>query len=92
MYLRKKAVEGPFEMYTDVESKIAQYVRIRRFFYAFAAIEAALCLVELNSAIRLQNAVFGAFTVLLGVIAAALFRIAWKCSWKIGELEKGRPV
>ena len=32
VYLRKRAGDGPFEVYTDAESRIALYRRIRRMF------------------------------------------------------------
>lgn len=39
VYLRKRAGDGPFEVYTDAESRIALYRRIRRMFlWAFMMI------------------------------------------------------
>lgn len=44
--LRKKASEGPFELYTDVESRIEHYTRIRRLFQICSVIEAICWIVE----------------------------------------------
>ena len=32
VFLRKRAEEGPFEMYTDIESKIVQYKRMEKYY------------------------------------------------------------
>src|SRR5699024_5074763 len=37
--LRKRAADGPFELYTDVESKIEHYRKIRRMFKAVTILE-----------------------------------------------------
>lgn len=39
IYLRKKTSEGPFELYTDIDSKIKHYKRIYAFWKALMAIE-----------------------------------------------------
>jgi Protein of unknown function (DUF2812). len=41
VYFRKKAAEGPFELFSDNTSRIAHYRRIRAFWLAFAALEFA---------------------------------------------------
>ena len=45
--LRKKATEGPFVMYTDVESNIEHYQKIRKMFKAAAILEVICAIVEL---------------------------------------------
>ncbi|WP_368293124.1 DUF2812 domain-containing protein [Dehalobacter sp. TBBPA1] len=88
VFLRKKAADGPFEMYTDAQSKIMQYSKIKRFFTVFLAIEIICFLVELMAAIESGEVLFGAFTVLLGIIAIAMLKIVWKCQWKIEQLKR----
>ena len=39
VYLRKKTADGPFDLYTDLESKIAHYRRVLRYWHVFAGIE-----------------------------------------------------
>ncbi|UWG96635.1 DUF2812 domain-containing protein [Dehalobacter sp. DCM] len=88
VFLRKKAADGPFEMYTDAQSKIAQYRKIKRFFTVFLVIETICFLMELMAAMETGEVVIGALTVLLGIITLALLRIVWKCQWKIEQLRR----
>ena len=53
--LRKKAVEGPFELYTDVESSIEHYERARWMFKIAAVLEIAAAVVELVCAANSQD-------------------------------------
>jgi len=48
--LRKKAAEGPFELYTDVESKIQHYTKIRTMFKLVAILESCCLVIELFAA------------------------------------------
>ena len=88
VYLQKKATEGPFEMYTDVESKIAQYSKIENFFKVFLAIEIICFFMELLATINTGSYIFGIFTVLIGVISLAILKIVWKCKWKIQQFKR----
>lgn len=88
VYLRKKAADGPFEMYTDAESRINLYRKIINLFKAFLVIEAICCFMELTATIRTGNFVFGIFTVLLGAITLAILNVFWKCKWKIEQLKR----
>ncbi|MDT8717536.1 DUF2812 domain-containing protein [Clostridium sp. 19966] len=83
IYLQKKSSDGPFEMYTDAESKIVQYRRIKNFFVIFLILEIVCLFVELLAAISTCYYVFGIFTVLLAIICLALLKVIWKCKWKI---------
>jgi hypothetical protein len=87
VYLRKKAVNGPFEMYTDTNSKIALYQKIKSFFMIFLAIEILCFVSELAMTLKTGNFMFGIFTVLLGAISLAMLKIIWKCQWKIEQLK-----
>lgn len=92
VYLRKKAADGPFEMYTDAESKINLYRKIANFFKIFLVIEAICFFMELSVTIRTGDFIFGIFTLLLGTISLAILNVVWKCKWKIEQLsnEKSR--
>ncbi|MEQ8155624.1 MAG: DUF2812 domain-containing protein [Clostridiaceae bacterium] len=87
VYLKKKSEDGPFEMYTDVESKIAQYSKIGNLFKVFLAMEIICFFTELMAAVNTGKFIFGVFTILLGVISLAMLRIVWKCKWKIQQLK-----
>jgi len=88
VYLRKKASDGPFEMYTDTESKINQYNRIKKFFQVTLVIEVICFFLEVTAAIRTGSPIFWFFTVLIGIITLAFLRIVWKCNWKIQQLNR----
>lgn len=46
--LRKRASEGAFELYTDVESSIEHYTKIRRMFKAAACLEIICLFMEID--------------------------------------------
>lgn len=89
VYLRKKTVDGPFEMYTDIESKIMQYKRIKNFFSIALILEFIIFIVEFMAAIRTRKTIFVIITILIGLIVFILFHNVLKCKEKIGELENG---
>ncbi|QHI71165.1 DUF2812 domain-containing protein [Aminipila terrae] len=87
IFIRKKASEGAFQMYTDGESKIAQYTRIRNFFTVALIIEAICFLIELTCAVQNGASFIWTFVALLGLITLTFLRIVWKCNWKIKQLK-----
>lgn len=88
VYLRKRASDGPFEMYTDKESKIAQYNKIKNFFKVALVIEILCFFMELMATIRTGSHIFAIFTVLLAVISLAILKMVWKCKWKIEQYQQ----
>jgi hypothetical protein len=88
VYLQKKTADGPFEMYTDAESKIAQYSKIKSFFKVFLVIEIICFFMELMATINTGSFVFGMFTVILAMISLAILKVVWKCNWKIGQFKR----
>lgn len=87
VYLQKKTEDGPFEMYTDTESKITQYNKIMKFFKVALTVEIICFLMELIATIKTGEFIFGIFTVLLAIICLAILKIVWKCKWKIEQLK-----
>ena len=85
VYLQKKASDGPFEMYTDAESKITQYNKIKNFFKVALVIEIICFFIELKATINNDSYIFGIFTVLAAAISLAMLQIVWKCKWKIQQ-------
>lgn len=85
--MKKKAQDGPFEMYTDANSKIDQYKRIKKFFIVALAIEIICFFMELEITIKTGFFFYGIFTALLGIIASLMLRIVFKCHLKIEELK-----
>ena len=88
VYLQKKTEDGPFEMYTDTESKIAQYKKIMKFFKIFLIVEIICFLMELVATIKTGEFTFGIFTLLLAMICLALLKVVWKSKWKIEQLKR----
>lgn len=88
VYLRKKADDGPFEMYTDIESKIGQYNRIKKFFQVALIVEVICFFIEIIAAVNTGNPAFWFLTILIGSIVLAFLRVVWKCSWKIEQLKR----
>ena len=88
VYLRKKADDGPFEMYTDTQSKIDQYNRIKKFFQVALIVEVICFFIEIIAAVNTGNPTFWFLTILIGSIVLAFLRVVWKCSWKIEQLKR----
>lgn len=73
--LRRLATEGKFELYTDVESSIEHYSKIRKMFKAVAIVELACMLMELMELIVSKNPYMFILVVLPAAFAVALFRM-----------------
>lgn len=89
VYLRKRAEEGPFEVYTDVESKIALYRRIRGLFLWAFVIVVLGSFSAWNLLFQFPEDMFARGLVGLYIVMYAMFlRAIWRCSWKMRELER----
>lgn len=87
VYLRKKSADGPFEMYTDIDSKIMQYERMKKFFSVALIIELICFIMEFVAATKTRRISFMIFTILIGIFVFILLHNVLKCKEKIGELE-----
>ena len=85
VYLQKKASDGPFELYTDIDSKISQYNKIKNFFKVFLILEIIGFFIELFATINTDSFIFGMFAIVLAIICLAILKIIWKCNWKIEQ-------
>lgn len=92
--LRKPACEGEFQLYTDVDSAIAHYKKIRNMFKAVTILELVCALVEL--AIGVSDGTIAAYVIACIAFAFALIlaNAALKTSNIIAELRerKGEEV
>ena len=89
LYLRKRAEDGPFEVYTDTASKVEMYRRIRgMFLWAFCLV--FLCSFSAwNLLFHYPGDMFSRGLVgIYIVILTVMLRAIWQCSWKIKELER----
>lgn len=84
-FFRKKS---EFELYTDVDSQISLYKRIRSTFIAFTAVELGCLSSELN--LLSVNKYAKYFTILILIIIVAFLYQVYKCTKKIKELEKNK--
>ena len=89
VYLRKRAEDGPFEVYTDAASKIDLYRRIRRMFL-WALVVECLCSGSVwNLLARYPGDAFSrGLAGLYIVMIVVMLRAVWHCSWKIREWER----
>ena len=89
VYLRKRAEDGPFEVYTDTASKLELYRRMRKMFL-WALIVVSLCsgsgwsmLFQFPGDVWART-LAGFYVVMIAV----MLRAVWQCAWKIKELER----
>ncbi len=77
VYFRKKAADGPFELYSDNTSRIAHYRRVRTFWCAFLVLEfiafAVNLVTGLTPPISVINLVLAGIVVWLFILFAFLF-------------------
>lgn len=82
-FFRKK---GEFELYTDIDSQISLYKRIRTTYAIFTGME--LCFLPSQIHNIYFNSIFMYLSILLSVVIIAFLYQIYKCSKKIKELEK----
>jgi len=88
VYLRKKTEDGPFEMYTDIDSKINQYSKIKKFFQTVLILEVICFFIEFSAALTSKSLLYWSLTILIGIIVLVFLRMVWKCQWKIEQLRQ----
>lgn len=85
--LRKPAAEGPFELYTDPESMIEHYTKIRRMFKAVTMLELIVLFIEIGCG--MSGNVFGwAFAVLIAAMVFVCINAVIRTNAVIAELEE----
>lgn len=85
--LRKPASEGSFELYTDVDSSIEHYTKIRRMFKIATVLDLICLFIELM--VGLQGFNWGyVLAFLVGAFVVAFANICFKTSDIIAELEE----
>lgn len=87
--LRKKAAEGEFQLYTDVESKVESYTKIRNMFKAVTIIEVLCFALELYGAMMGIKIAF-VFMLVIGAILITTMREAMKANQMILKLKEER--
>lgn len=93
IFLRKRASEGEFVLYTDVDSSIEHYTKILKMFKIVTIIELLCFLLEVFGAINgVTVGVFG--MLIIGILIIALMRATLSTKRLINELKerKGESV
>ena len=86
VFLRKLSSEGEFQLYTDVDSQIEHYKKIRNMFKAVTVIELICLFIELFSASMTNSPLLWSFVFLILVIIIAFFNITNRTNDIIHEL------
>jgi hypothetical protein len=101
IYLRKKVSEGPFDIYSDVESRIGHYKRVHTFWatlmsmdFAAAFINAVVVVLSLifpewGDSFPTTNAVCAGVMLVIGIL---LLRLGIPIRKKIRKLKKEKAV
>lgn len=90
VFFRKETAKGKFELYTDSESKIALYKRIRKMFFLIGLLEVYVGVMNTERLIS-NSRIYGAemaFMVLIYLIIAVFVYIIIKTTVKINKLQK----
>ena len=90
--LRRKASEGDFALYTDVDSQIGQYKKIALLFKIMIMIELIILVMEVY--VGTKNPVGYAFALLIAAFVVVFFNVLMKTKDIIAELRerKGEDV
>lgn len=73
-FCRRKASEGPFELYSDAPSKASHYGRIARLFFLLALVEIACALLQIPGILTGDGQINIVALVLLLVLGVAFLR------------------
>jgi hypothetical protein len=93
-YFRKKAADGPFDLYSDIDSKIAHYKKVFTFWLTLGIAELAIVLSNVSLGIKhwgnsALNMVLGVFLTVVGVL---LLTVALPLRKKIKQLKKEKRI
>ena len=88
VYLRKRAEDGPFEIYTDTNSKIQLYRRIRNMFLWVVCVNSVCCLNLVLQAVHFNTLLTRCSAAAAALMLLAILRGARKCTRKIQALER----
>ena len=88
VYLRRRAADGPFQIYTDVDSQIQMYRRIRKMFLWVFALECCCSLGVIPGAVLNDGVLIRCAIALFAMLLIAIARVIWRCTCIIQELER----
>ncbi|WMJ86077.1 DUF2812 domain-containing protein [Anaerocolumna sp. MB42-C2] len=86
VFLRKKASDGAFDLYTDPVSMILQYTRIRNFFFVGLIVELIAGLLEVSTFTYGVNVINAGGSVLIFLLFGIFLGMVLRCNRKIKQL------
>lgn len=87
--LRRLASEGKFELYTDVDSQIEHYSKIRKLFKVVTIVELICFFVELFVGIAENNVAYAwPFLLIIGAFILVMVNVVFKTNKIIAELQE----
>ncbi len=97
VYFRKKASEGAFELYTDIDSNINHCRRVNNFWFTLAVAELLIGFsnisIGLSNIDRIGLSYFNLPAgILLFVLGLFFFHLSWKMRKKIRQLLKKKTI
>ena len=88
VFLRKLTAKGDFELYTDVDSQIDHYKKIKKMFKAVTLLEIICLFIEAASATVTKSPVFWAFVFIIFALVIAFINITRRTDNIIRELNE----
>ncbi len=95
VFLRKEKQNGKFELYTDVDSKIEHYTKIRNMFKIVTIFEIICLLITTISTLQNPRHIYSVLsTIIMSIIVIGFMNITFKTNKIIAELKeiKGEAV
>lgn len=93
VFLRKLTADGPFELYSDIDSSIEHYTKIRNLFKGLSILMIICFIIECIASV-MASPIFLVFAIIIGLLMLATMRTAYKTNCIIAELkeQKGEAV
>lgn len=92
--LQKKAADGPFDLYTDVESRIEHYSKIKRMLKVAAVIEIICLVILLLNSLKLKSLAVLSYSFVIMALTVGLIRQVMHVNKILAELKDriGEPL
>jgi len=91
-YFRKKVTDGTFEIYSDIDSKIKHYKRIRALFFTVTPINVFATLLNLNNYIECERSINLSCSIVSFLVTLLLVLGIFKISKKISIFKKEKAI